>query len=290
MPEWGLPPKRLKQGGAMEFQEQQQRLILEVIQLAARARTVPDLDAILDGPLKSLLRYEMMTCGTGFYTDQGCYVYKYHSRSFPMEFFFELRNPNGSIDSALMRQWLQTRRPVYYQSGRDDAIFPEEWVKVFNTYHLRNTVGHAIADRNDVVGNYFLFARLEGEVGEVHAHVLELVTPSLCLAVNRVLATEENDEDFPGAVRALVSKKQRDILQWIYQGKTNWEISKILDIKEETVKYHVDQAMTKLKVKTRAQAVGRALEIGAISPIKRTVNLGGVKDTAGSDTSSERAD
>lgn len=257
----------------MEFQEQQQRLILEVIQLAARAKTITELDAILDGPLKSLLCYEMMICGTGFHTDQGCYVYKYHSRSFPMEFFFELRNPSGSIDSALMRRWMETRRPVYYQSGRDDALFSDEWVKVFNAYHLRNTVGHAVADRNDVVGNYFVFARLEGEVGQVHAHVLELVTPSLCLAVNRALAAEDNDENFPGAVRALISKKQREILQWIYQGKTNWEISKILEIKEETVKYHVDQAMTKLKVKTRAQAVGRALEIGAISPIKRTASL-----------------
>lgn len=256
----------------MEFQAQQQQLILEVIRLAAQSRTVVELDAILDGPLKALLRFEMMTCGTGFYTEQGCYGYKYHSRAFPMEYFFELRNPNGSIDSALMHQWLQTQRPVCYQAGRDDADFPEEWVSLFKTYHLRNTLGHAVADRNGVVGNYFVFARLEGEVGEMHADILELVTPSLCIAVNRALAGEETDENFPGAAKALVSKKQREILQWIYQGKTNWEISRILEIKEETVKYHVDQAMARLKVKTRAQAVGRALEIGAISPIKRTLN------------------
>lgn len=256
----------------MSFPGQQQELILEVIRLAAQAKNTAELDYILDVPLKSLLGYEMMTCGTGFYTEQGCYGYKYHSRAFPMEYFFELRNPNGSIDSALMRKWLETQRPVYYQSGRDDADFPEEWVRIFNTFHLRNTIGHAVADRNGVVGNYFVFARLQGEVGQEQAEMLELVTPSLCIAVNRALATEETDENFPGAVRALISKKQREILQWIYQGKTNWEISKILDIKEETVKYHVDQSMARLKVKTRAQAVGRALEIGAISPIKRTLN------------------
>lgn len=256
----------------MEFQGHQQALILEVIRQAALAKTVAELDSILDGPLKSLLGFEMMTCGTGFYTEQGCYGYKYHSRAFPMEYFFELRNPNGSIDSALMHKWLQTQRPVYYQCGRDDAGFPEEWVRLFKTYCLRNTIGHAVADRNGVVGNYFVFARLEGEVGPAQAEMLELVTPSLCIAVNRALSKEETDENFPGAVKALISKKQREILQWIYQGKTNWEISRILDIKEETVKYHVDQAMTRLKVKTRAQAVGRALEIGAISPIKRTLN------------------
>ena len=256
----------------MGFQDYQQALVLDVIRMSAHAYSVAELDEILDGPLKSVLGYEMMTCGTGFYTEQGCYGYKYHSRAFPMEYFFELRNPNGSIDSALMRKWLLVQRPVYYQCGRDDADFPEEWVKLFTRYQLRNTIGHAVSDRNGVVGNYFVFARLQGEVGPEHAEILELVTPSLCVAVNRALATEEVEENFPGAVRSLVSKKQREILQWIYQGKTNWEISKILDINEETVKYHVDQAMTKLNVKTRAQAVGRALEIGAISPIKRTLN------------------
>lgn len=257
----------------MGFLDYHQALILEVIRLSARAATVLELDRILDGPLKALLRYEMMTCGTGFYTEEGCYGYKYHSRSFPMEYFFELRNPNGSVDSALLRKWQETQRPVCYQSGRDDADFPEEWVRAFNRYALRNTIGHAAADRNGVVGNYFVFARLEGEIGPEQAELLELVTPSLCQAVNRALADQENDENFPGAVRALISKKQREILQWIYQGKTNWEISKILDLNEETVKYHVEHAMSKLNVKTRAQAVGRALEIGAISPIKRTMGL-----------------
>ncbi|MGE5385458.1 MAG: helix-turn-helix domain-containing protein [Betaproteobacteria bacterium] len=247
-----------------------QSLIFEVIRLSSQVRTVEDLDNVLDGPLRRLLGYDIMICGTGFYSEKGCYGYKYHSRDFPMQYFFELRNPaDGSVDSPLMKNWRDTLKPVYFQGGRDDADYPADWIAAFNKYDLRNIIGHATLDRHGVVGDYFIFARLDGVVGPRHAEILELVIPNLSLALGNAMQDEVCDENFAGSVHALISHRQRDILQWIYQGKTNWEISKILEINEETIKYHVDQVMAKLNVKTRAQAVGRALEIGAISAIKR---------------------
>ncbi|MBS1196841.1 MAG: hypothetical protein H6R18_626 [Proteobacteria bacterium] len=256
----------------MGFFDKRRALLLEVIRLCTHTQTIDDLDEIFEGPLKEMLGYECFVCGTGFYSETGCYGYKYYSRNFPMEYFFELRNTHGGVDSPLMERWRESRKPACFESGRDDANFPADWVEVFNKYNLRNTVGHATLDRHGVVGQYFIFARLDEEVGDDHLEILELVTPSLSLALTQALGTEKNEEDFVGTVQILISKRQREILQWIYQGKTNWEISKILDINEETVKYHVDHAMTKLNAKTRAQAIGRALEIGAISAVKLAVN------------------
>lgn len=272
----------------MKLSKNRHALVVEIIRLTTQAQTVEDLDHILEGPLKTLLGYEVMICGTGFYSEKGCYGYKYHSLNFPMEYFFELRNPaSGGVDSPLMKYWREIRHPVVFQSGRDDAKFPEEWVKLFNKYDLRNTLAHATLDRHGVVGNYFIFARLAGDITEDHADVLELITPTLAQALEHALQNEECEENFPGTVNALISKRQREILQWIYQGKTNWEISKILGINEETVKYHIDQAMSKLNVKTRAQAVGRALEIGAISAIRRVVTTPPVKDAPAPDTATK---
>lgn len=256
----------------MGFLENRRALLLDVIRRSPQTRTIEDLDVIIDGALKELLGYEAMICGTGFYSGTGCYGYKYYSRNFPMEYFFDLRNTHGGVDSPLMARWRETHKPVWFESGRDDANFPADWIDVFNKYDLRNTIGHATLDRHGVVGQYFIFARLNEKVGPEHSEILEIVTPSLSIALAQALDTENSDENFAGAIQALISKRQREILQWIYHGKTNWEISKILDIKEETVKYHVDQAMNKLKVKTRAQAIGRALEIGAISAVKHAVN------------------
>jgi DNA-binding CsgD family transcriptional regulator len=168
-----------------------------------------------------------------------------------------------------MKHWRQVRKPVYFQSGRDDDAWPADWIRIFNRFDLRNILSNAILDRHDVVSNWFIFARMEDPPGPEHAHALELITPALCQGLVRALETVECADIFAGAVHAVFSYRQRQILQWIYHGKTNWEISRILDINEETVKYHVEQAMKKLDVATRAQAVGRALEIGIIAAAKQ---------------------
>jgi DNA-binding CsgD family transcriptional regulator len=252
----------------MKPSDVQQSLILEAIAFAAAVDTVEDLDRLLDGPLYQLLEFEFAICGIGVSLEKGCYGHKFHRRGFPLEYFDDLQKPDGTVNSPLMKIWRETRKPVYFQSGRDDDAFPADWVEVFNKHDLRNTVGTAILDRLDVVSNYLVFARLKNEVGPRDAQILELLTPTLCSAVVRALRFVEPEDVFAGAVHNVFSRKQCNVLKWIYHGKTNWEIAKILDMNEETVKYHVEQAMMKLDVKTRAQAVGRAIEIGLISSEK----------------------
>lgn len=240
-------------------------LLLEIIRQAPRVCDIDSLDALLDGPLKALLEYEVMICGTGFYLENGSYGHQFHSRNFPQGYFEDLMQPDGSINSPLMQQWREQRKPLYFQGGRDDHLFPADWVQTFNKYDLRNTIGHALFDRRGKVRSTFIFARLKNAVGPKQAEYLEQIIPSLCLALSLGLQ-EPSEESLPGNAQGLLSQKQCEILQWIHLGKTNWEISRILGIAEDTVKYHMHQAMTKLDTKTRAQAIGRALEIGLISP------------------------
>lgn len=238
-------------------------LILEIVQQAPHVCDIDSLNALLDGPLKALMKHEIMVCGSGFYLESGGYGHQYHSRGFPEDYFYDLAQPDGSIESPLIQRWRKDHRPVWFQSGRDEHLYPPDWIAIFNKHGLRNTIAHAMLDRRGKVGNTFIFARLAGKVGPEQAALLEQITPNLCLALSLGLppATEGK---FPGNVQSLVSAKQREILQWVQQGKTNWEISKILGITEDTVKYHINQAMTKLDTKTRAQAVARALDIGLI--------------------------
>lgn len=241
-------------------------LLLEIIQQAPKVGDLDSLNALLDGPLKALLKYGVMICGIGFQLENGSYGHRYHSRGFPEAYFRDLRQADGSIDSPLMQLWRKQRKPHYFQSKRDDHLFPAEWVATFYKHKLVNTIGHAMLDRRGKVGSTFIFARLEGQVGPRHAEILEQITPSLCLALAQGLPSHPDENEFPGDARALLSSKQCEILQWVHFGKTNWEIAKILEVTEDTVKYHILQAMKKLNTKTRAQAIGRALEIGLISP------------------------
>jgi LuxR family transcriptional regulator, quorum-sensing system regulator BjaR1 len=63
-----------------------------------------------------------------------------------------------------------------------------------------------------------------------------------------------------------LTKRERDCLSWVAKGKTDWEISQILKIAEQTVHEYVQNALIKLNATTRAQAVAIAIAAKLIDP------------------------
>ena len=66
--------------------------------------------------------------------------------------------------------------------------------------------------------------------------------------------------------RRLLTDRQREIMKWVAAGKTSWDTSVILNISESTVKKTIDNAMQRLDVRTRAQAIAEAIRRGEIAP------------------------
>lgn len=62
----------------------------------------------------------------------------------------------------------------------------------------------------------------------------------------------------------LLSQREREVLQWLKEGKSSWEISVILGITERTVNFHVRNIMGKLNAVSRTQAVAIAVERGVV--------------------------
>ncbi|MET3523923.1 LuxR family transcriptional regulator [Mesorhizobium abyssinicae] len=56
-----------------------------------------------------------------------------------------------------------------------------------------------------------------------------------------------------------LSDREREVLTWVAEGKTAWEISQILGISDSTVNKHIAGAMRKTGSVTRSQAVAKAL-------------------------------
>lgn len=59
-----------------------------------------------------------------------------------------------------------------------------------------------------------------------------------------------------------LSSREVTILNWMKNGKTNWEIGKILGVSERTVRFHIESIFSKLQVTSRSQAVATAIEHG----------------------------
>lgn len=60
------------------------------------------------------------------------------------------------------------------------------------------------------------------------------------------------------------SLRQRDVLRWVAEGKTDWEIGRILNISENTVDKYVRVIKERLQAPNRANAIAKAIRLGLI--------------------------
>jgi DNA-binding CsgD family transcriptional regulator len=61
-----------------------------------------------------------------------------------------------------------------------------------------------------------------------------------------------------------LTAKELECLCWCKEGKTNWEIGKIMAISEKTVEFHLSNTIKKLSVSNRITAVVKGIRLGII--------------------------
>jgi transcriptional regulator EpsA len=245
---------------------QQHELDTRIMRVLVECTSVQDADEftrMVEGSLREVLPHESMLCGIGGISRQGNHIRKILSVDYPLAYFEPLQGEDGRLDSPLMKRWRDTLEPQLFQSGRDDHLYAADWVRLFNQYELRNTIAHGVLDLGGVFSSFFIFSRMPGEIGPQHAFLMKLLTPHLHFALARVLATVGDYHGTLGKSRKALSERQRDILHWLEEGKTNWEIAKILELSELNVKYHIDQIFLKLEVRSRAHAVAKARDLAS---------------------------
>ncbi len=65
--------------------------------------------------------------------------------------------------------------------------------------------------------------------------------------------------------KSILTKREKEVFSLLIQNKSTREIAEKLNISEKTVRNHVSNAMQKLGVKGRAQAVVELIRLGEIT-------------------------
>lgn len=87
--------------------------------------------------------------------------------------------------------------------------------------------------------------------------IIEYITPFYAEAYNRVL-------NKPSLTPPIFTAREIEVLQWIKEGKSSWEISEILKCSKRGIDFHSNNIKAKLNAVSRAQAVAIALKKGII--------------------------
>jgi DNA-binding NarL/FixJ family response regulator len=97
------------------------------------------------------------------------------------------------------------------------------------------------------------------EVTNGRAYLTGLVTKDL---ISVLLAAKESGTD----ERRALTRRQREVLQLVAEGKTAKEIAGLLNISTRTVEGHKYEIMEALGVKTSAELVQQAIKLGLVAP------------------------
>lgn len=84
------------------------------------------------------------------------------------------------------------------------------------------------------------------------------------------------------AEQIALSERERDCLRWTAEGKSSWDIGKILSISDNTVNFHIKKAMRKLGTTSRTVAVVKAIRLNLIDiPVRQMGPASGWLDGSG---------
>ena len=88
---------------------------------------------------------------------------------------------------------------------------------------------------------------------------LQLFTVYAQEAASRIVLPTPEESNRPN-----LTVRELEALRWTLEGKTAWEVGKILGIAERTAVFHVNNAMHKLGCVTKHQAALRADRLGML--------------------------
>jgi DNA-binding CsgD family transcriptional regulator len=181
--------------------------------------------------------------------------------SFPEEWLYLYwKNRYAEVDPVLHSLMKSQQTQVWSQVYDKVTSGPEkEFVEAATSFGLTDGVTAGSLDPSCGVATFFAFAGGDKAEHGRFVKFLDYLGQHLHWALLRVTSKTSSSTDM--CVTAL-SPREVTILNWIKNGKTNWEISQIIGITERTIRFHVESIFSKLDVSSRSQAVAVAVQHG----------------------------
>lgn len=234
--------------------------ILDTIQQAVACRGEEDIRLLLSR-IKGLVNGEYSVCGIGRGGAEG------------------LSGTPRVINIDYPEEWLGIyggsqlyfKDPIILQNFRNQgsqlweetyALYSEslspDFVGMARDFGLCHGVSGGLFDSRTGLSTIFTFSGRERVFFDHQKKIMEFLAPHLHQALVRIY----RESQAPGEP---LSKREMEVMRWIKEGKTNWEISMILNISERTVKFHVQNIEKKLNAVNKAHAIAIALDQDLVS-------------------------
>jgi DNA-binding CsgD family transcriptional regulator len=160
------------------------------------------------------------------------------------------------LQAALRKPGTQHWKEVYKGATSEKQ---REFVDSARAFGLVDGITTGSADLACKTATFCSFASSDSIDASRYVPLVEYFGFHIHLALLRTAPA--NAQSLDQCVKQL-TLRELTILNWVKNGKTNWEIAQIMGVTERTIRFHVESIFAKLNVTSRSQAVATAIEHG----------------------------
>lgn len=234
-------------------------LLAQFAENTLHAGSVDDVTHLIEQDLQRVLPHQMMIGGAGYIRGREVLPLAVVSENFPNSYLREILSEEGYVRSPFVSWWIRERKPMLVNIDESPVHLDSLTRQRLARYRINNFVAYGQTDFPGVTGTYFWFANVPERATPKHGYVLEFIAPHLHAALTRVAI--ENRQAGRRQPTLRLTPKELEVLQLIYEGKSNKDISDALSISLMTVKNHTKNLYTKMQAKSRSEAIVKGIEL-----------------------------
>lgn len=228
--------------------------------------------------LARLIPHQLAACGCYDRGARELVFDVFNSVSIAPPLLAALGDGRSLLMQSLQSAWLDNRcRPTTIAAARLPETALGSQRDAFLEAQCSTVLLHGVSrpQRPQEIESFFVFAGLDDSSLEAAAGRLELLIPHVHGAWQRVHAVERDvggtaAPPAPAHKAGGVTQREREILSWLKEGKSNLQIAEQLGISALTVKNHVQKILRKLNAANRAQAVAQAMSLQLLDRLPAT--------------------
>lgn len=186
--------------------------------------------------------------------------------------------PDAWMKSYLESE-MQKHDPVVKYCFENDA--PICWDKLVQLEQYVNPVGASIMEKaaecglanglsipiKGAGGEMAIFSLATKNIDRIGERLARALSHAQTLGTQLLDAFRRLKSNAPEFSQGKLTTREKECLFWACEGKTTWEISKIVDVSERTIIFHLASATNKLGAANRQHAVAKAIISGLIKPM-----------------------
>jgi transcriptional regulator EpsA len=258
---------------------QQADAIVRVVEGAPRVRRRYQFFVWSQSQLQTLLPHNVLVCGAYLRQRRDLMFEIFHSVVLPDELIQCLTEPQGPLLTSLVTAWTQARgQPLVVKPARLRSPLLDAPAALLRDLGTDALVAHGVSrpQRPSEIESFFVFVSPSADATARHLAHLDLMVPYLHWSWQRVVAAERelaapptvtrnSARSLPNTDTKGVTEREKQILMWVREGKSNHQIAEVLGISPLTVKNHIQKILRKMGCSNRAQAVAEAIAMGLVS-------------------------